>query len=226
MSTSGHTSPDGTDFVGPTGNATEKYAARNPVTQVLLRRFLAGVDAAVLGLRPETILDVGCGEGIVTRRLGQMSGAPIVGVDLDTVALSASWRRQAGDGVSFLPASAYELPFEDRSFDCVCALEVLEHLERPREALGELARVARRALLLSVPREPLWRAVHLLAGRDVRELGNTPGHINHWSSRAFADFVSEYATVTRVRRPFPWTVVVAKPVRVTSGSSRKVAETT
>lgn len=68
--------------------------------------------------------------------------------------------------------------------------------------------------------------VHLLAGRDVRELGNTPGHINHWSSRAFADFVSEYATVTRVRRPFPWTVVVAKPVRVTSGSSRKVAETT
>jgi len=211
VNTSEPTAPDATDFVGPTGNATQKYAARNPVTRFLLRRFLATIDAIALELRPETILDVGCGEGIVTTRLAQVSGASTVGVDLDTDTLSDEWRRHANERVSFQAASAYELPFGDDSFDCVCALEVLEHLERPQDALAELARVARRALLVSVPREPIWRAVHLLAGRDVRELGNTPGHINHWSSRAFEDFVSERARLSAMRRPFPWTIVVATP---------------
>ena len=115
--------------------------------------------------------------------------------------------------LTFQAASAYDLPFDDGSFDCVCALEVLEHLERPRDALTEMARVARKALLLSVPREPVWRVAHLLAGRDVRQLGNTPGHVNHWSARAFRDFVSEYGSVLEIERPFPWTIVVVRPGR-------------
>jgi hypothetical protein len=61
-----------------------------------------------------------------------------------------------------------------------------------------------------VPREPLWRAVHLLALKDVRSLGNTPGHVNHWSSSGFEKLVSEHGSVTRSRRPLPWTVVLAE----------------
>jgi hypothetical protein len=70
--------------------------------------------------------------------------------------------------------------------------------------------VSRKSILLSVPREPVWRAVHLLALRDVRSLGNTPGHVNHWSSRDFERLVSGYGRVTRTRRPFPWTIVLAE----------------
>jgi hypothetical protein len=61
---------------------------------------------------------------------------------------------------------------------------------------------------VSVPREPLWRISHLLALQDVRSLGNTPGHVNHWSSRAFEELVAGYGRVTRARKPFPWTVVL------------------
>jgi ubiquinone/menaquinone biosynthesis C-methylase UbiE len=153
---------------------------------------------------------VGCGEGIVTERLAAVTGARTIGVDLGTDELTEHWRRREGGNVSFQPASAYDLPFDDGSFDCVCALEVLEHLERPRDALAELARVSRKSILLSVPREPVWRAVHLLALRDVRSLGNTPGHVNHWSSRDFERLVSGYGRVTRTRRPFPWTIVLAE----------------
>jgi glycosyltransferase involved in cell wall biosynthesis len=205
------TGPDTTDFVGPTGNATAKYAARNPVTRFLLKQFLREIDASILVADPGSILDVGCGEGVVTARLADVSRATVVGIDIGDDVLRVEWASRKNERVSFQAASAYELPFEDDSFDCVCALEVLEHLERPRDALAEISRVARHTVLLSVPREPLWRALHVIAGRDLRQLGNTPGHINHWSSRAFCEFVSERCELTRARHPLPWTMLLATP---------------
>ena len=165
----------------------------------------------MLAAAPESVLDVGCGEGVVTERIADSTGADTVGVDLGTDELQDEWRRRERGHLAFRPASAYDLPFEDGSFDLVCALEVLEHLERPRDALAELARVSRRTLLVSVPRQPLWRISHLLALQDVRSLGNTPGHVNHWSPRAFEELVAGYGRVVRVRKPFPWTVVLAVP---------------
>jgi 2-polyprenyl-3-methyl-5-hydroxy-6-metoxy-1,4-benzoquinol methylase len=156
------------------------------------------------------VLDVGCGEGVVTERLARLlAPATVLGVDADESHLKEEWQARSADNLSFATASAYDLPFADGSYDLVCAVEVLEHLERPREALAEMSRVAGRALLLSVPNEPGWRISHLLAGRNVRDLGNTPGHVNHWSKRAFADLVSGYAQPEKVAAVFPWTLVVA-----------------
>lgn len=177
------------------------------MTRRLLARFLREIDESVAAIRPSSVLDVGCGEGVVTERLARLTGVRTVGVDIGDEKLRDEWSRRAGGTLSFDAASAYELPFEDGSFDCVCALEVLEHLERPRDALAELARVSSRSVLLSVPREPLWRISHLLAGRDIRRLGNTPGHVNHWSTRSFQRLVMEYGTVRRRAHPFPWSVV-------------------
>jgi 2-polyprenyl-3-methyl-5-hydroxy-6-metoxy-1,4-benzoquinol methylase len=174
----------------------------------LLARFLRRVDEAVESMRPDSILDVGCGEGVVTERIARLTGAPTVGVDVGDDVMRRQWSERAGGSLTFDAASAYNLPFDDASFDCVCALEVLEHLERPHDALSQMARVARRAMLLSVPREPIWRLSHLLAGRDVRAFGNTPGHVNHWSARAFLRLVSNYGRARSVFRPFPWTIVV------------------
>lgn len=203
-----HSLPDATDFIGPSGNATDKYGSRNPVTRWLLERFLREIDAAARIAAPASILDVGCGEGVVTERLARATGTAAIGVDLGTEELLQHWRQRKGGQLSFRPGSAYDLPFPDDSFDCVCALEVLEHLARPPDALAELRRVSRKALLLSVPREPLWRLAHVLALQDVRRLGNTPGHVNHWSSKGFESLVSEYGLVQRKRVPFPWTVVL------------------
>ena len=75
--------------------------------------------------------------------------------------------------------------------------------------LREMARVGRRHLVLSVPREPIFRCCNLVAGRYVRDLGNTPGHLNHWSRGGFIRFVSQVAEVREVTSPFPWTCVWA-----------------
>jgi 2-polyprenyl-3-methyl-5-hydroxy-6-metoxy-1,4-benzoquinol methylase len=91
----------------------------------------------------------------------------------------------------------------------VVAAEVLEHLTDPELGLREMARVSRGHLVLSVPREPIFRSCNLVAGRYVRDLGNTPGHLNHWSRASFVRFVSRVAQVREVSTPFPWTTIWA-----------------
>jgi SAM-dependent methyltransferase len=195
------------DFVGPIGNASPKYETANPIQRLLLGRFLRAVDAEAADAAPARVLDVGCGEGIVAERFARLlSEATILGVDADDVRLRIAWERRGLGNLSFATASAYDLPFGEASFDLVCAFEVLEHLERPRDALAEMARVSRQSLLVSVPREPHWQLSHLVAGRNLRRFGDTPGHINHWSRAAFASLISDYGQVTRVRSSFPWTL--------------------
>jgi 2-polyprenyl-3-methyl-5-hydroxy-6-metoxy-1,4-benzoquinol methylase len=197
-----------TDFLGPIGNATHKYADSNLVVRSLLGRFLRRVEDAAASIAPGSVLDVGCGEGVVTERLAQrLAAAHVLGVDADDEGLRAEWRARSAPNLDFGSASAYDLEFADGSFDLVCGMEVLEHLEHPHDALAELRRVARRALLLSVPNEPAWRISHLLAGRNVRSLGDSPGHVNHWSKRAFVQLVSELGTV-RTETVFPWTLAL------------------
>ena len=89
--------------------------------------------------------------------------------------------------------------------------EVLEHLDEPRAALGELLRVARRAVLLTVPHEPLFRLGNLARGRYAARLGSTPGHRSTWGRRGFTRLVGEQAEVERWRSLFPWQLVVARP---------------
>lgn len=198
------------DFLGPIGNASEKYESSHPIVRRLLNRFLARLDEVATSLAPTSVLDVGCGEGVVTERLARrLAPTEVLGVDADEEHLREEWQTRRTPNLSFATGSAYDLPFADGSFDLVCAIEVLEHLQRPRDALAEMSRVAGRALLLSVPSEPAWRISHMLAGRNLRSFGDSPGHINHWSQRGFAGLVSGYGRLEKVEPVFPWTLAVA-----------------
>ena len=77
-------------------------------------------------------------------------------------------------------------------------------------SLREIARVSRGAVVLSVPREPIWRAANMVRGKYVKEWGNTPGHVQHWSRRGFASLVGRHFDGVQVKSPFPWTVASAR----------------
>jgi ubiquinone/menaquinone biosynthesis C-methylase UbiE len=194
----------------PTGNTYDKYGTRNPISRALVTRFMRDLERALPsdGATPNRVLEVGVGEGEISDRLrAHYPGADLVGFDLHDDALEAQWRAR---GQRNVVADAIASPFGAQTFDLVLAVEVLEHVDDPRRALAEIARVACADVVLSVPREPLWRALNLARGSYVKHFGNTPGHVQHWSKRQFVDVVGQHFDVVHVAAPLPWTIVRAK----------------
>lgn len=199
------------DEPAPVGNVYDKHGTRNPVA----RRLVGAFGRALLGLvdlaAPESLVDVGCGEGSLTTVLAdRLDGRRVLGLDRPHPLLEAGWAARARPNVEYRAGDAMSLPLDDAAFDVACATEVLEHVPEPRAALRELGRVARRAVIVSVPREPVWRMANVARGAYLRSMGNTPGHVNHWSRREFISLVSGYAEIAAVRSPFPWTLALAR----------------
>ena len=194
-----------------TGNTYDKYGSSNPVVRRLMKGFHRELDSLFAQASPASLLDVGCGEGIITAAWApQVAPGRTVGVDLDDPLLCREWERRTAPNLEFRTMQAERLEFADGEFEMVSAIEVLEHVRDPWQVLAEMSRCSSRWLLLSVPREPVWRATNMARGAYWSSLGNTPGHLNHWSSRAFVSLLGQYGTVVAVRRPFPWTMALVR----------------
>jgi 2-polyprenyl-3-methyl-5-hydroxy-6-metoxy-1,4-benzoquinol methylase len=195
-----------------TGNTYDKYGSQNPVVRRLMATFQRTLGELFEGVDPASVLDVGCGEAILTHQWATARPATrVVGFDLEDPQIQAHWAERTSPNLEYRILRAQEpFPFAAGEFALATAIEVLEHVPDPAGTLAELARVARRHVLVSVPREPLWRALNLARGAYLRELGNTPGHVNHWSKRSFVELLSRYGTVVEARSPFPWTMLLVR----------------
>ena len=194
-----------------TGNTYDKYGSTNPVVRRLMAGFERTLDELWEKASPATILDVGCGEGVLTHQWAQKPAVQrIVGIDLEDPAIQAEWRKRSHPKLEYRITKAERMPFADDEFDLASAIEVLEHVPDPGHTLSEMARIARSHLLVSVPREPLWRGLNMARGAYLSDLGNTPGHLNHWSKRGFVELLSRYGTVEETRSPFPWTMLLVR----------------
>ncbi|MDH0896694.1 MULTISPECIES: glycosyltransferase [unclassified Pseudomonas] len=102
----------------------------------------------------QSILDAGCGNGIITNLL--MPRWRVTGCDISESAL-------AHVQVPCLVADMRALPFKDRSFDLVLSSDVIEHLPDGiyTEALGEIARVSSRYVLIAVPYQELLESAQV-----------------------------------------------------------------
>jgi len=147
---------------------------------------------------------------VLTHRWAQATEGRVVGIDREDPAIQAEWEKRRAPNLEYRVMKAENLPFADGEFELAAAIEVLEHVPDPEHTVAEMARVASGWLLVSVPREPLWRALNMARGAYWKDLGNTPGHLNHWSKRSFVALLSRYGTVTEARSPFPWTMLLVR----------------
>jgi 2-polyprenyl-3-methyl-5-hydroxy-6-metoxy-1,4-benzoquinol methylase len=200
-----------------TGNTYDKYGSSNPVVRRLMASFERELDELFELAAPSSVLDVGCGEGVLVHQWAQRLGERrVVGIDLEEESIQAGWSERQAPNLEYRVMEAAtsspegDLPFAANEFGLASAIEVLEHVPDPEHTLSEMARCAERHLLVSVPREPLWRMLNMARGAYWPALGNTPGHLNHWSRRSFTKLLSRHGEVVEVRSPFPWTMLLVR----------------
>ena len=195
----------------PTGNTFDKYGSHNPVVRRLMAEFERTLGQLFELAEPGSVLDIGCGEGVLTEQwAARLGSGRVVGVDLEDPKLRAEWSTRTRENLEFRATAGRRLEFATDEFDLVAAIEALEHIPQPELTVAEMVRVARRNLLVSVPREPLWRLLNVARGAYVRQLGNTPGHVKHWSKRAFVRELERHGEVVEARSPFPWTMLLVR----------------
>jgi len=86
------------------------------------------------------ILDVGCGAGFLSNRMAEF-GYQVTGIDLSEDSLVVARKYDTTQNVQYLSANAYQLPFEDNSFQVVSAMDFLEHVDHPDKVIREISRV-------------------------------------------------------------------------------------
>ena len=194
------------------GNVYDKLGTRNPIARALVRGFMASFDALLAESGAREVHEVGCGEGSLAARL-RAKGLIVRGSDFSETIIAEARHRHGAAGIRFEVKSIYDLAPDADAASLVVCCEVLEHLEEPERALAKLAAIVRDWCILSVPREPIWRLMNLARGKYWRDWGNTPGHLQHWSSRSFLALIERHFEVVRVHRPLPWTMVLCRPRR-------------
>lgn len=145
---------------------TERYThGYHPAIVGSYTRRTAENSAAFLlpHLRPDAeVLDVGSGPGTITVGLARRA-ARVVGLDMSAEMVAAARDHAAGEGIAntaFEVGSAYDLPFDDGSFDVVYTHQVLQHLADPVSALREFRRVLRPGGLVAVRDSDYATMVH------------------------------------------------------------------
>lgn len=148
-------------------------------------RVLAGHLAALLPSGARSALDVGCGDGRVTRELvRQRPGLCVRGIE---VAL------RPGACIPVSPFDGRSIPFGDDEFDAVLLVDVLHHTENAVELLREAARVAARAVVV---KDHVLRGAFALATlRFMDHAGNPEEGVdfpyNYWSAERWQEVFQE-----------------------------------
>lgn len=196
------------------GNTFNKYDSNNPLIKLMMRNFHDVLDDFLEKSSPSSIHEVGCGEGFWVLHLARL-GFNVKGSNFSDQVINLAKKNALAEhkDVLFEVRSIYQLDHKLDSADLVVCCEVLEHLEDPASALLSLQKVVGKNLIVSVPREPLWRFLNIMRLKYVLGFGNTPGHIQHWSKKDFIKLISGYFDVVEVRSPLPWTMLLCRPLK-------------
>ncbi|KUG03007.1 sam-dependent methyltransferase [hydrocarbon metagenome] len=195
------------------GNYFDKYKDNGKIINSIMNGFFKNLECLLNGITYDTVYEAGCGEGHISHHVYNYNRQIQRTVKITASDLSENIIRQAKvdfPHILFKVESIYSLNEEEDSYDLVIASEVLEHLDQPENALKEIFRISNRYVLISVPNEPIWCIANMVRGKYIRSMGNTPGHIKHWSRRGIVDLISNFGYISKVSTPFPWTMILSE----------------
>jgi ubiquinone/menaquinone biosynthesis C-methylase UbiE len=192
-----------------------EYESQNPISNYLYSNFYTKIDSILINYTQNSnrLLEVGCGAAESSLRIYKA----LVALDKETTFEASEYDVRYVEKINSLNfpfkvinENVYQLKRKENEFDMIFLLEVLEHLEFPVDAIKELFRVSSKYVVISVPNEPIWRFANMARLQYLKDLGNTPGHINHFNENKLTKLIAPYGKVVKVFKPFPWLIILAK----------------
>ena len=160
------------------------------------------------------ILDVACGAGFLSNPLAA-AGHQVTGIDVSSESLAVARRYDTTQSVQYVEMNAAHLEFADSSFDVVCAMDFLEHVEHPETMIKEMARVLRPGGLFFFHTFDRSILSYLLVIKGVEWfVKNTPPHLHlyrlmikpkelrHYSLKAGLKVIELHGSRPRINRAF------------------------
>jgi SAM-dependent methyltransferase len=197
----------------------QKYQTRNPLMRKVIRRFLDHLCARIVEIRPKTIVDLGCGEGVVAGEISRvLPDVRYVGIDASGEAIrtarasNPSFEFHQGDILDGYPPGAVA--------DLALCVEVVEHLDQPDLALERIAAATSDYVVVSVLWEPYFRLGNLLRGKYLATWGNHPEHVQQFSPGSLRDLVNRHFSSVDIDTRFPWLIAVARKRGAVDRSAR------
>jgi len=190
-----------------------EYQSTNPLTKKLIGNFYNKLGNIISNFDSNfRILEVGCGAGESSRNIFNMlKGQYFEASEYDERYVKKLLELNIPYIIS--QEDVYKLHRKDNEFDCVILLEVMEHLIDYEAALKELFRVASRYVLISVPNDPAWRVLNIIRLKYLKDSGNTPGHINHWTPSKLKKILNNFGKVVKIETSLPWIISLTEVIK-------------
>lgn len=187
------------------------YQSANPLAKMLINNFMHKLIELIQTVNAQKIFEVGSGEGYVAVHLAN-NGYFVHGGDYRAeavqIAQNLAQQREVSGKTKFEVMDIYNYDFASVTTDLVVCCEVFEHLPDPTMALERIIETNADYFLFSVPGEPFWRIMNMLRFKYLKDLGNTPGHINHWTYGGFSRFLASKLEIIKCVKPLPWNMVL------------------
>lgn len=186
----------------------QKYNNSNSLAKLVLNNYIKKVSNIIKEKSPKKLLDAGCGLGFLMKEISKDIDSELYGLDI--LQNSVEYAKNLCPNAKISQGSVYNLPFENDSFDVVLFSEVLEHLDKPEQAIYELKRVSSNYCIVCVPYEPFFSITNFMRLKYWSSWGNYPGHIQKWNKSSFKKLLLKYFTDVKVKQSSIWIIGVCK----------------
>lgn len=143
-----HFSKDSADWWNPDGPFKPLHRL-NPARIGFLRESIVSHfgldDRPIKALKGISILDIGCGGGLVSEPLARI-GASVTGLDADAIGIKTAKAHAKSENltIEYICGAAEDLAAQNKKFDCVLALEIIEHTSSPEDFVALCSKLVRK----------------------------------------------------------------------------------
>jgi len=169
------------------GNHFDKYSSKNFFVKIIMANYKKNLTNFVNKFDSKNFFDIGCGDGYWMNYYHQ-KGFLVSGGDHSKKQLKIIKKKYNFNGYEidiYNSNFVYEMNkiLKNEKINNILFNEVLEHLYKPNDILKKISELNFQKMIITVPNEPIWRILNILRLKYLKDFGNTPGHVNHFSKK-------------------------------------------